>query len=542
MKIQSRFTHAGLRGCHACGSTEVEAVCHHCGRPLCRQHAAPAPRHAPSVEFAGFGLECIAGDGNPPPMHCAECDHLVREPSMRLAVVGLLVAAAGAAVMLFRPGLGVPVLLAGVALAAYGLWRRQADRAEQRRRRPRFPACGVELAVTGSTQCEGTFEIGTDGAVRSEFRPAEGNLRLEVRFLEEEVRRIRDGLEAGASGIGVHAGFLLPVAGAALRLAGAETAANGAIPLAFDLARDELSNAVDDEVKVRREVAMAARPAAAVPEFGGFSVVAGIEPGSQRSSLVMHFILDGGGGVSGVRQLNSLEVAVPRAWGRIVGIEPSEATLAEGQRTEDGRPEPCWIVRIPSRPVNQDGNPLPVKLRFSSPVEPGQWITGELLAALGPAEGGVAGRSFQAWGAARDLAPWKVSSSLRLRFRLSTTPFRYQSIRVKPDSGGQVDHGTRRAAGADPSALRFPGVVPSHETVIEFARRLASTSDLYLRMLAELHPETGQTKGERVRRWKLAGRGYRGLVPIDFEMLLRGSEHTADAAASHTTVEISVRG
>lgn len=440
-----------------------------------------------------------------------------------------------------RPDLGVLVLLVGVALTAYGLWRRQADRAEQRRRRPKFPACGVELAVTGSTQSEGMFEIGADGTVRSEFRPSEGTLRLKVGFLGEEVRRIRGGLTEGASGIGVHAGFLLPVAGAALRLAGEATAANGAIPLEFELTEEELSNAVDEKVNVSREVALASRPAASVTGFDGLSLVAGIEPGSQRSSLIIHFILDSGDGVSAVRKIDSIELAVPRAWGRIVRIEPAEATIAEGQRTVDGQPEPCWIVRI-LRPKKQDRNPIPVVLRFSSPVEAGQWVTGEMVAALGPAEGGLAGRSFHAWGAARDMARLDVTSSLRLRFRLSTTPFRYQSIRVKPDSGGHVDHGTRQAAGVDPSALRFPGVVPSHETVIEFARRLAATSDLYLRMLAELHPEIGQTKGERVRRWKLAGRGYRGLVPIDFELLLRGSEHTADAAASHTTVEISVRG
>ncbi len=555
MKTISRFTYQGLRGCHSCGSTDVHAVCHHCGRPLCRQHVAVSKGKEPTIEFFGLRTDLNDPANFPAPIHCEACAHMVFRPNSTLLILGACVAGVGCLISMVRPMIGLPVALAGVGLAAFGWHRKRAAQAEYERRRPPFPVSGVTTEVSGSTRHEGYFEIGADGAVTSRLSTQDEDLRLHVRINEDECARIRGELKAEATEIPVHAGFLLPVAGSQLRMGevvAGRGSGDGAIPLRLNLSAERLFNSAEDRVAMRLELPLASRAVAASQGVERcLAVVAGITPGSHQSSLELHFLTDirhGLGDAGEVESLDSIEIDVPSCWGRLVAVSAEHSTTSEGTRTIDGMSEPCRTVRIQSLHMNQRGRPSAISLRFANSIQSGQWVSGRLLATLRSSRDGqpggatVAGGTFQPWGAARDVTPLNITSRLHLEFRISTSPFRYQSIRVKPDPAGGRGVGIETETVEEGGPMRFPGVVPSHDTVIQFSRTLAATPDLYLRTLAESAPESGAAKGERVRRWKLAGRGYRGLVPIDFEVLLRGSDQSSGAAESHTIVEVSVRG
>ena len=490
----------------------------------------------------------------PAPVHCAECAHFVRRPNNTLMVWGGAVAGIGALIALGKPVVGIPIGLAGIGFAAYGWLRKKADRAEHARLRPVFPVSDVEIQVVGSTNHQAQFEIGPDGEVSSHGTTVEQNLRLSLSLAEGEAARIREELKAGLDRVPVHAGFLLPVAGSQLRLANGPANADvgRAIPLLLELSADRIVNSAADAVRMGVELPLASRVVAAPDDLSRcVSVIAGITPGSHQSALELHVLTApwrSGGSQGEVRNLDAIEIDVPFSWGRVVAVSAEHFTTADGHRTVNGVREPCRTIRIPSPPVDPAGRPATISLRFTHLIQSGQWVTGRLVATLKMPEAaagpqvGMAGVAFEPWGMSRGAVSLNVSSTLRVEFRISTSPFRYQSVRVKPDSAGQVQAGRDAAVAEEGGPMRFGGVVPNHETVIQFARTLAGTPDLYLRTLAESAPEVGTTKGERVRSWTLAGRGYRGLVPIDFEVRVRGSEHVSGAGSSHTVVEVSVRG
>jgi len=59
--------------CYQCGSSQVNRLCHHCGRIGCAAHLAPTPKIAGwplSREMSGFGM------GKRPAYHCADCAHV----------------------------------------------------------------------------------------------------------------------------------------------------------------------------------------------------------------------------------------------------------------------------------------------------------------------------------------------------------------------------------------------------------------------------------------------------------------------------------
>lgn len=554
MKTLSRYSHRGLRGCHACGSTDVQAVCHHCGRPLCGQHLATPDPKEPSIEFLGLRTDPENPERFPAPVHCKDCVHVVRRPSSALLFWGGGIAAAGILAGFIQPWAGVALGVVGVGLAVYGWIRKRAAQAEFERRRPVFPVSDVETQVIGSTTYAARFEIGPEGEVSSGCTMAEQDLRLLVILAEGEAARVRGELKAGVDRVPVHAGFLLPVAGSQLRLesAGNDAEADRAIPLRLELSADRIVNSAADAVRMQVEMPLASRNGVASDDLSPcVSVIAGITPGSHQSALELHVLTapwKAGSGQARVGGIEALEIDVPFSWGRVVAVSAEHFTTADGHRSVDGVREPCRTIRIPSPPLDPDGRPGTVSLRFTHPIQSGQWVTGRLVAAIKTPEaadgphGGMAGGCFEPWGASRGSVTFNVTSRLRLEFRISTSPFRYQSILVKPDSAGQVQ-GTREEGGKEDAApMRFPGVVPNHEAVIQFARTLVGTPDLYLRTLAETAPEAGVARGERVRCWTLAGRGYRGLVPIDFEVRLRGSEQASAAETSHVVVEVSVRG
>src|SRR5690349_19095451 len=57
--------------CYDCGSMDIVAVCHHCGRPMCREHGVSAGVAQRGTEFTGLNLD------NATAWHCTEHDHTV---------------------------------------------------------------------------------------------------------------------------------------------------------------------------------------------------------------------------------------------------------------------------------------------------------------------------------------------------------------------------------------------------------------------------------------------------------------------------------
>src|SRR5207253_2271374 len=112
-----------------CGTTNIYSVCHHCARPMCERDSRFAFRVSGSLardpgmsgkpassEYDGLKLDST----HAAVYHCEEHDHQINTPG-RLVIIGAAVAAVGLIVTFAATLPGIVILLAGAAVAVYGV-------------------------------------------------------------------------------------------------------------------------------------------------------------------------------------------------------------------------------------------------------------------------------------------------------------------------------------------------------------------------------------------------------------------------------------
>ena len=171
--------------CYDCGSMDIAAVCHHCGRPACAEHATFADVGQGSTEFTGLDLDNVTA------WHCLEHDHTVDGGLRWLVVSGFVAVAVGiVCVLLAAYWVGGSFAAAGgiAAVLGYVISRRRRELAVHAR--PPFPLEPTieSVSLTESAHAVIRFDEGTGYQVTPE--PAAGRLTVDMLLREADRNRL----------------------------------------------------------------------------------------------------------------------------------------------------------------------------------------------------------------------------------------------------------------------------------------------------------------------------------------------------------------
>jgi hypothetical protein len=181
---------------------------------------------------------------------------------------------------------------------------------------------------------------------------------------------------------------------------------------------------------------------------------------------------------------------------------------------------------------------MKLAIRFEKPIRLESTVTGRLRASYKGTFSGITDIAMY-WptGSHWQQPPKaKVTTQAEVDFELSLNYIRYQDTRVVPD-------GTRDPGRAEVD--KYPGVIPSHETIIDLTNEL-SDAGYYVKRITENQPRGGGRASLVNRVWDIAGRQYWGVFPIDFHVAIMGEEEYQNGEfqprTGNTAVRLTVRG
>jgi hypothetical protein len=527
--------------CYECGTTELKAACHHCGRAMCTTHTRGVVGTVDlpvTHEFAGMDLDKMA------PLHCSGCDHIVKGHLWKPFGVAAAVAVIGLALVMVDVTTGLVLFLVGgsVAAAMFAVTRRRTD--EARRTRPPLPVVpNIDLVRLEET-LRGRLTLDTAGRYTTSVDPVRGRLVLDLTLgrpdrdrLDAYRRRFRLGAQ---DSVDLAAGFAMLRGPAGLEFIGGG-ARDTLIPLRSTTAEHPFFGAADSRAGAQWCVDMNHRlevspPVDAIPVW----LTPTLAPGSDRRTLELEIQWQNFG--SGdtrltIDRVEALRLNVPVEWGTVERAgnltSVGRATDADGQHTR--RLE--WI----QPPI--DDNTLTrrrfaLSVRFEEPIRPTDVIRGELEVVFRGALSGVRRVDFfHPLGVIRPQnKAQEIRTTVLAEFELSLQGVRYQEVRSVPDPKKPNDSERQEDHEFD--------VIPDHETIIELTNAL-SEQGYYVKRVIENPPSSASRAGVVNRYWDVAGRRYRKVYPIDFHVTLTGEEvHRGDirAHAGRTKVRLTTQG
>ncbi|WP_410586466.1 hypothetical protein [Amycolatopsis sp. lyj-23] len=518
--------------CHSCGSADVSAVCHHCGRPLCRDHVR---RPAVTSEFEGLGLRKTQ------PHHCATHDHVVGASLKQMYYVVGGIAVAALAVMFLLPPAGV-ILLLGCA-GATGLIR-YVDRRRARAAlldRPSLPVQPSIDAVEVREVLRGELVLEANGTYRTSVTPADGHIGVETTFGRPDQNRLREYRRkfrlADDEEVPFSAGYLVLRGPAGLEFT--DRVVGGlVVPLAGLAGTQPFLASQDVPVSAKWHVRLGHR----VTGMPGHSEIPlwltpALMPESDQRTLQLDLQWLGNWPSAesslDADRVERLTLQVPAAWGNVEYVEG--ATVESRADPESGRRRIEWKQIS----LDQEKRRLELAVHFEEKIRLTDVITGSLVVSFRGALSGLEGvELFEPLGGRRRGARYSdVKTVVTADVELSLSGVRYQDVRVVPDP--RKDHPVRI-----PETHEFPGVIPDHETLIALTDAM-SGDGYYVKRVIE-NPPRDRGRADLVNRaWDVAGRRYFGVYPVDFHVVLTGEEvYGSDirAEAGNTKVRLYVKG
>lgn len=559
---QQKVDRAPAARCYRCGSTEILSLCHHCGKPMCKEHsplaffsgskrvAHPTPMPV-SREFAWLKLR----ESSPlqaAVYHCEEHDHSV---------------------------------------AFFGEAKKAARDPASLPRLPLFPQVN---SINVVERLEG--EVRFDGqAYRSPTpSPATGEIVIEMslddadqalRLYRDEYRKPKFKLPADLP-IGLAAGFAMIKGKAGLTFeAGQDLVLPDGLGLSFSapsVAGHPLLEHVQGRPPGEWRVAVGYKVADdRSPKEIPLWIVPSITPSSDRQTLEidLHWNqLDADGRKLNLTRFDLIEIVIPPSWGRVQNVrlkddDSSRPTIAEG---EHGRRAIRWErVRPGDRKsttlqLHTDTPILPDPDVDGSAQAPDPTFSGTLKAVFGETLSGISGidlylaggrrayESGQAQAGPAQAGPgraeqgqgWqgpeaKVRTEVTVDFEISLAGLRYQNDLAVPDAGSQPQ-GDGPWASADPRSEpdKF-AVVPDYRLVTELTN-LISEAGYYVKSVVEHLPYRDDGRENVLNRvWDIEGRWYEGVFPVDFSINLRGEELGEDdsrGSIGWTIAQVTVNG
>lgn len=518
--------------CHSCGSVKIYAVCHHCGRPLCKQHAR---RPADSSEFEGLGLSRTQ------PHHCATHDHLVRASLRQMFYVAGGIAAAGLVALLLLPLAGI-ILMFGSACAAVVI------RFEDRRRdraalldRPSLPVVPSIDSVEVREVLRGELVLEADGTYRTSVTPANGHIKVETTFGRPDQDRLREYCKKfripDRGGVPFSAGYLVLNGPAGLEFTD-RVGGGPVVPLAGMIGTQPFLASHGGPVSAKWQVRLGHR-VTGVPgrsEIPLWLTPALMPESDQRTlQLDLQWLGNWPSAESGLDadRVERLTLYVPAAWGNVEYVEG--ATV--GSRVDPGSGR--RLIEWKQVSLDQGKRRCTFAVHFEERIRLTDVIKGALVVSFRGALSGLEGVDlFEPLGGRRRGGRFTdVKTEVTADVELSLNGVRYQDIRVVPDP--RKDDPVQI-----PEAHDFPGVIPDHETLIALTDAM-SGDGYYVKRVIESPPRDRGRADLVNRAWDIAGRRYFGVYPVDFHLVLTGEEvYGSDirAEAGNTKVRLYVKG
>jgi hypothetical protein len=529
--------------CHECGAVKLAALCHHCWRPLCSEHAHPSGRARQWLvgrEGSGTGL------GRTRARHCVTCSAPVPR-GLRMATAALAVLAAGGAVTLILiVGSAAAWAVTAVVIALAGLVpvaaRRQARRVWHRRPMPVRPT----LERLGLTE-RLNVAITLDEQGHYVTTPTEVNGRIEALLVlgptdrDRFDRRLRRSPRGAARDTRFTAGRLVLKGYAPI------SASDGAlapvIPLDGSTADFAVFQELDAQSASRWPYGLNYK-LLADPDLnaGPIWITPAVLPGSDRRALELELQwvkLGPDKKPLSMEIVDFLELLYPVGWGEVEQVIPRGATAGLADTDAEGRSwrRVRWTQILPK--VNeQEERRLRLVVRLENRIDLNEQVSGSVEVVMKGALSGIENIEF--YGSLgerrRQSSGARIRTRIRAGFDLSLASIRYQEERVFPR------HHARNGE-ADDVAASFD-VIPNDETVIDLTNAM-SKSGYYVKRVIENPPRSGNKADVVQRYWDIAGRYYHGLWPLDFHLIVTGEEfHRGDIRPERgtTNVRIIVRG
>lgn len=521
--------------CYKCGSSRITHICHHCWKMGCSAHITPTPSLAGwplSRELRGLDM------GKKPAYHCPGCAHFA-SPALVVGTIGVIIALAGAVVLLLNLPLGLIVVLLGIVIAGGSYVAGRLKGAGQKRLPlPVLPRL-EELSLR--EELSGQVILRPDGEYQATPDPVEGRLtanlmlsKTDRRRLEGYLRRHRIPLD---SDVEFCAGFLVLQGQAGISLS--RNFPDLSIPLdgttsgypVFGADRHRASSSYRIDYTYHL---IAGREVEKVPVW----ITPAIAPRSDQRALELQIQwVDIGrpGRHLELESVESLELKVPIEWGNPIGANKaviSSRKASEGGNSEEGsqvlRPIE-WAQLRPSQEENQRKR-LDLVVQFEDKIEGWDTISGRLDMVFKGTISGVERVHFYSPLGDRRVhsSATNVKTHVVLDFDLSLTSTRYQDVRLVPDR--KVPEDRERV-----EAIEFPDVIPNDDTVIGLTNVL-SEQGYYIKRVIE-NPHTSGPRANLIRRyWDIAGRHYAGVYPIDFQIILTGEEINRGRIRAHSGI------
>lgn len=180
-------------GCHVCQKSDVVAVCHHCGLPFCAEHLPTAPRAWYRIDREYHGLD--VGGGPPaagPAVHCRRHRHdRFNWPRFYLSALLIFLGLLWPAVYALRQGVRPPPALLALALLAAGFFVLTflVDFLSDRASEPPLPLFGHGPALQLRELISGQVRLQPNGVYRAETLRTTGRLDFSLAPDGSEARR-----------------------------------------------------------------------------------------------------------------------------------------------------------------------------------------------------------------------------------------------------------------------------------------------------------------------------------------------------------------
>ncbi|MFD2416617.1 hypothetical protein [Amycolatopsis pigmentata] len=540
--------------CYECGSMDVVAVCHHCGRPMCREHGVSAEVAQRSTEFTGLNLDNVTA------WHCTEHDHTVDGGLRWLMISGAAAAVLG---IIFLVGtaywVGGSLAGAGGAGATLGYVISHRRRSRATHARPPFPLVPTieSISLTESVHADIRFDEVAGYQVKK--LPATGRLTVDMLLRQADRDRLDRYREkyrlAAEEPVPVSIGFVMLRGPVGLEFDNRHaTVPVFALPSRVsDLPFLASGGARDRRYQI--DLTHHLRPGLEIDSIPLWLTPALVAE-SDRRTLELDVGWDKDFGYEDraleIDRVNEIRLIAPVGWGAVRAIELDEGVQAS-RRSFGRKPDPddpdevVHLIRMSDLRLPKavkERCRLRVVVHFEGRVETADSIRGSIDLRFRHALSGVSEvQVYHALGGPRrpprggTTATGRksgIATTLTADFSLSLAKVRYQDALMVPDP---------REPTSDSKLMELEGVIPDHRTVAALTDAL-SDNNCYVKRVVENPGSNGPSVDEVRRYWDISGRYYERLFPIEFRITLTGNEFRADGdpVRGNTTVAVAVRG
>ena len=557
--------------CYECQGNDVTRLCHHCGRGICRSHAAKdrqlhgagpvvaTTKLVRSREFSYLQAEHLEKEGDV--THCGDCAHAVNthRPARILGALVFLLGAALLAVVLvaglaptaldpayldliyFAPvyvgaaPIGPQELAAGGALLALAsgaslLAATVACRRSLARNRPPLALVGKIDRLAVEETIDGTILLDAQGQCTAKLGSPTGKLVIDAECTlhdRECLRLYRKRFHTRGGGVPYHGGFYVLPGDLPIQWRTGDAVQPNTIAVRGDVGSVPFLTAAGDEPGPRGsshlqyayaysllEGAQAARPVVQVLPF--------VPPEGDQQILEIYvrgqLPAGAAAGHAGLPlELAELVLAMPQSLGDIVRTDPPALASTGGAqqellwqgagRKDAGAQEHCFRVYFRLK--------IPHDASFTGHVH---FTAAGALSGIGAVQG------YYPWGAARQVPAPELCTRLRADFTLQLPPLLFQEAVTRErektsDCAGDIDG-----------------------LVIAFAKNLGANG-LYVKRMVENRPQTSHTDAHFTNRyWDISGCSVDRLCPMPFHIVISGEQARARTARSKLHYQITVQG